>query len=68
MVQNVVIWHGRLRQSPYEIATEYEQSLSDVYAALAYYFDHRREIDAVMRGDEEFIAELRKRNPSVLQA
>lgn len=51
-----------------EIATEYCLSLADVYAALAYYYDHREEIDRVIREDEEFIAELRRRTPSKLSA
>ena len=42
-----------------EIATEYELSLSDVYAALAYYFEHRAEIDQSMEENEAFVEELR---------
>jgi len=59
-VQNIVIWHEWVGMSPDEIATKYDLSLGDVYAALAYYFDHRREIEESMRADETFIAELRK--------
>ncbi len=44
-VQNIVIWHERLGQSADEIATQHGLSLSDVYAALAHYYDHREEID-----------------------
>src|SRR3990172_8594522 len=44
-VQDIAIWHERLGRSADEIAAEYELSLADVYAALAYYFDHRTEID-----------------------
>jgi uncharacterized protein (DUF433 family) len=65
-VQNIVIWHERLGLSADEIATEYALSLADVYAALAYYYDHREEIDRAIREDEEFIAELRRRTPSPL--
>lgn len=66
-VQNIVIWHERLGVSADEIAAEYGLSLADVYAALAYYYDHRDEIDRAIREDEEFIAELRRRTPSVLR-
>jgi uncharacterized protein (DUF433 family) len=45
-VQNMVIWHERMGKSADEIATEYDLSLADIYAALAYYFDHRVEIDS----------------------
>ncbi len=65
-VQNIVIWHERLGLGADEIATEYGLSLGDIYAALAYYFDHREEIDRAIREDEEFIAELRRRTPSIL--
>jgi uncharacterized protein (DUF433 family) len=66
-VQNIMIWHERMGLSADEIATEYDLSLGDVYAALAYYFDHREEIDRTIRDDEEFVAELRKKTPSVLK-
>lgn len=65
-VRNIVIWHERLGISADEIATEYGLSLADVYAALAYYYDHRELIDHAIREDEEFIAELRRQTPSLL--
>lgn len=66
-VHNIVIWHERLGMSADEIASEYDLTLADVYAALAYYYDHRAEIDEAMRTDEAFAAELRQRTPSVLK-
>ena len=67
-VQNVVIWHERLGQSADEIATEYQLSLADVHAALAYYFDHREEIDASIRDGNAFAESLRERTtPSKLK-
>jgi uncharacterized protein (DUF433 family) len=65
-VQNIVIWHERMGLSADEIATTYELSLGDVYAALTYYYDHRAEIDASIRSGEEFVAELRKHSASRL--
>src|SRR5947209_18729720 len=62
-VQNVAIWHERLGQSADEIATEYELTLGDVYAALAYYFDHRQEIDRTIAQDAAFVDELRPNTP-----
>jgi uncharacterized protein (DUF433 family) len=59
-VQNVVIWHERLGRSADSIADEYGLSLSQVYAALAYYYDNRTEVDESIRADEEFVAELKK--------
>jgi uncharacterized protein (DUF433 family) len=63
-VPNVVIWHERIGLSADEIATEYGLSLAEVYAALAYYYDHRAEIDEMIRSDEAFVTELRRRTPS----
>ncbi len=63
-VQDVVVRHERLGLSADEIATEYGLSLADVHAALAYYYDHREEIDRSTRADEAFVAALRRRIPS----
>jgi len=65
-VQNIVIWHDRMGIAADEIATEYNVSLADIYAALAYYFDHRPTIDESIRADEEFATALKKRTSSVL--
>lgn len=64
-VQDIAIWHERLGKSADEIAAEYDLTLADVYAALAYYFDHREEIDARMREDRAFGEALRARTPSL---
>ena len=34
-------------------------TLAQVYAALSYYFDHRDAIQAALREDENFVAQLR---------
>jgi len=65
-VQDVVIWHERLGISADEIAAEYDLTLADVYAALAYYYDRRAELDEAIRSDESYVAELRRRIPSKL--
>ena len=67
-VQDVVVWHERLGLSADEIATEYGLTLSEVYAALAYYYDQRAEIDESLRADATFLADLRARTPSKLRA
>lgn len=63
-VQQIVIWHERLGLEADEIATEYSLHLSDIYAALAYYYDHREEIDASIREGEAFVGALRESTPS----
>jgi uncharacterized protein (DUF433 family) len=65
-VQNIVIWQEHMGKSADEIATEYDLSLADIYAALAYHFDHRAEIDASIREGEAFVEALRERTPSKL--
>ncbi|MER3404412.1 MAG: hypothetical protein C4289_03945 [Chloroflexota bacterium] len=67
-VQDIVVWHERLGLSADEIASEYGLSLADVYAALAYYYDHREEIDQAIRADEALVAELRRKTPSKVRA
>ena len=66
-VQNIVIWHERIGKSADEIAAEYDLSLSDVYAALAYYFDHRGEIDREIEESEAFVETLRRQMSSKLK-
>ena len=63
-VQNIAIWHERLGRSADEIASEYDLTLADVHAALAYYFDHRVEIDRSIQEGEAFAEALRQRTPS----
>jgi uncharacterized protein (DUF433 family) len=67
-VQQIAIWHERLGMSPDDIASAYDLTLGDVYAALAYYHDHRPAIDAAIRADDALVAELRRRTPSRLKA
>ena len=63
--QDIAIWHERLGKSADEIAAEYDLTLADVYAALAYYFDHREEIDARMTEDRAFAEAVRACTPSL---
>lgn len=66
-VQNIVIWHERMGKSTDEISSEYDLSLAEVHSALAYYFDHREEIDRSIEESEAFVAALRQNTPSVLK-
>jgi len=65
-VQNIVIWHERMGLSADEIAENYDLSLAEIYAALAYYYDHREKIDADIKDDEAFVEAMRKKYPSKL--
>ena len=66
-VQNIAVWHERLGMTPSEIATEYDLTLADVFAALAYYFDHRESIDREIREDDAFNEALENASPEERQ-
>ena len=63
-VQDIAIWHERLGRGVDEIAAEYDLLLAEVYAALAYYFDHRAEIDQSIAEGAAFAEALRQRTVS----
>lgn len=66
-VQPIALWHDRLGKSADEIAAEYDLQLSDVYAALAYYFDHREDIDKALEESTNWIDELKQKTPSLVK-
>ena len=63
-VQDVVVWHERQGWSVDQLASEYDLSLADVYAALAYYFAHREEIDRSLEESRAFIKRMKKEQSS----
>lgn len=65
-VQDIAIWHERMNQSVDEIVSDYDLGIADVYSALAYYYDHRAEIDESIRAGELYAEELRQKIPSKL--
>jgi uncharacterized protein (DUF433 family) len=65
-VQDIAVWHEWMGTSVDQIATEHNLQISDVYAALAYYHDHREEIDKSIKESDEFIQSLRTQIPSKL--
>jgi uncharacterized protein (DUF433 family) len=67
-VQHVVLWHERGGLGPDEIVARYPTlTLADIYAALTYYWDHRDEVLAQVRADEEFAEQLKASSRSPLQ-
>jgi uncharacterized protein (DUF433 family) len=68
-VADIAIWHERMGMAPDEIVFAHPTlTLSDVHAALAYYFENRETIDNSIREDEQFAAEMRaKAGPSLIQ-
>jgi uncharacterized protein (DUF433 family) len=61
-VHDVVLLHNHLNTPPEEIATIYDLSMAEVYAALAYYYDHREEIDTII-DENQRMAEAIPANP-----
>lgn len=54
-VQDIVSDHERHGLSPEQIAREYPHlTLAQVHAALAYYFEHREELQQQMKADDDF--------------
>ena len=66
-VQNVALWHEREGKTVDEIATEYDLSLGDVHAALAYYYDHKGDVDRRIAEGETYAQAMREETPSVLK-
>ena len=60
-VMDVVVWHEREGYGAEEVAGMFGITLAEVYAALAYYFDHREEIETELRRDEEVIKRIMAR-------
>ncbi len=66
-VRDIAIWHDRMGMTADEIASEYELELSQIFAALTYYFDNREQIDRSIRESGTLVLELRDRDPSEFQ-
>jgi uncharacterized protein (DUF433 family) len=65
-VMDVVGLHERSGLSPDEIVDQFPSiTLADVYAALAYYFDHKDEIDGDFRDAREIADRLRAQFPTL---
>lgn len=55
-VIDVAIW-TRQGMTPDQIAHEYPLTLSEIHAALAYYYDHKDALDEQLAADEAMLAE-----------
>lgn len=68
-VQDVVMWFHDQGLSAAEIAENFSTiTQADVFAALAYYWDHREEIEATMARGIAFEEEFQRQYPSRLAA
>jgi uncharacterized protein (DUF433 family) len=67
-VMDIVLWQTKCGWSPDEIVFHFPQlSLAEVHAALAYYWDHKEEVEADIRSAEEIEAKSRRKHPSKLK-
>ena len=66
-VSDIAIMHLKMGYSVNKIASDYNLTLGDIHAALAYYYDHREEIEQEIQADREFAEAFRQQNPSLLQ-
>ena len=61
-VQDIVMEYEWQGLSPEEICHEHPGlTLAQVHAALAYYYDHRDEVLAEIKADEDFVEELKSK-------
>lgn len=68
-VKHVAVWHETMGLSPAEIVAEHPTiTLAQVHAALAYYYDHRDEIEAEIAEEDWTFEELKAAQPSLLES
>ena len=64
-IAHIAIDAERWSMTPQQIRENYPRlSLAQIYAALAYYYDHKEDIDARIALENEEYERLRARNPN----
>jgi len=66
-VADIVLMHRRLGRALEEIAGTYDLPIAGVYAAMAYYYDHKNEIDHDLDEEEALAEAFKQNNPSRLR-
>lgn len=60
-IEHIIMEYEGLGWSPDKICDAHPKlSLSDVYAAITYYYENKKEIDENIQKDKEFVNQLRK--------
>jgi uncharacterized protein (DUF433 family) len=68
-VADIAVWHERRGYSPDEVVDVFPGiTLADVHSALAYYFDHRDEIEKELAEDGQWAEWLKSSIPSKIPA
>lgn len=66
---DIVAWHEQRGYCPDEIVQMFPGiTLADVHAALAYYFDHRQEIEADFKDSDDWAERLKANIPCKIPA
>ncbi|NJL57102.1 DUF433 domain-containing protein [bacterium] len=60
-VAALVIAHIVHQRTPDQIATDYDLSLAQVYAALSYYYAHKAEMDALIQDRSRIAQEMKEK-------
>lgn len=66
-VKDVVLMHLKAGMPLAQIAGTYNLPLAALYEAMAYYYNHKADMDSMMEEDDAFVEALRRNNPSLLQ-
>lgn len=61
-VTDIVMAHLYHQRTADQIAADYELTLAQVHAALAYYYQHKAELDADIRGQVLAARQFKERN------
>jgi uncharacterized protein (DUF433 family) len=63
-VEQIAVMYERMGMTPDEIVTELPTiTLAQVHAALAYYYEHKQQIDADIEEGRRFVEELKAKSP-----
>lgn len=67
-VQDIYVWHELQGLSADEIVSRFQHlTMADVYAALAYYWDNRDEIQRQMQDETTLLEQMKLKYPSPLK-
>src|SRR5262245_57949755 len=63
-VEHIAVCHERMGKTADEIVSSHPTiTLAQVYAALAYYYEHKDEIDADIEEGKRYVEELKAKTP-----
>src|SRR4051812_46028674 len=67
-VKDVALMHERMGMTPAQIVADYPHlTLADIHAALAFYHDHREQLDAEIEADRRWYEEMKATAPSLVR-